>query len=165
MVSPEFVQLMAKYNSVMNRQWYAAAALLTDEARKADNGAFWGSVHATLNHLMWADRQWMSRFDGWDKPAQSIKQSGGLYDDFEAMAAARVRADAAIEAWAAGVTADWLAQDLVWFSGAVGREMRRPRGMLVVHFFNHQTHHRGQAHALLTAAGHDPGTTDLPFVL
>ena len=59
----------------------------------------------------------------------------------------------------------WLAEDLVWFSGAAGKEMRRQKGPLVVHFFNHQTHHRGQAHALLTACGQDTGDTDLFLVV
>ena len=55
----------------------------------------------------------------------------------------------------------WLGEDLVWFSGAANREIRAPKGLLVTHFFNHQTHHRGQAHAMLTAAGQETGDTDL----
>lgn len=77
------------------------------------------------------------------------------------MAALRVALDARIVAWAGAVSDESLQGDLVWFSGAAQREMRRPRGLLVTNFFNHQTHHRGQAHALIAAAGEDTGETDL----
>ena len=70
MITPSYVRTMARYNSEMNRRLYAGAALLSNEQRKTDRGLFWKSVHGTLNHLMWADRQWMSRFDGW--PANTV---------------------------------------------------------------------------------------------
>jgi uncharacterized damage-inducible protein DinB len=165
MITPAYVHLMARYNAEMNRRWYAAAAQLTDTERKQDRGAFFGSLHATLNHLVWADRTWMSRFAAWEKPAQTIKQSIGLYDAFDELRAARTDLDARLEAWSETLAQDWLDGDLVWFSGATQKELRRPRAMLVVHMFNHQTHHRGQAHALLTAMGQDTSDTDLPFVL
>ena len=114
---------------------------------------------------MWGDRQWMSRFSDWPKPTVPIKQSAELIDDFATLRAQRGKADADIIAWADTVDDVWLDQDLVWFSGAAQREMRRPRGFLVAHFFNHQTHHRGQAHALLTAHGLDTGDTDLFLVV
>ena len=72
---------------------------------------------------------------------------------------------AAISAWAERVAPGWFAEELVWFSQAAQREFRMPRGKLVVHFFNHQTHHRGQAHALITAAGEQTGDTDLMIVV
>nr|WP_283949584.1 DinB family protein [Limobrevibacterium gyesilva] len=156
---------MAAYNAEANRRWYAAAGGLTDAQRRAPCGAFWDSIHGTLNHLLWADGQWMSRFAGWPKPVQGIRQSDALFADFAELAAARVRIDADISAWAAGLDQAWLDQDLVYFSGAAQREMRRPRALLVMHMFNHQTHHRGQAHALLTRFDADTGDTDLPLVL
>jgi len=165
MITPAYLRTMAEYNAEMNRRLYAAAARVPDAERRAPRGAFWGSLHATLNHLLWGDRQWMSRFDGWPKPATPIKESGGLYDDFATLAEARVEADAAISRWAGKVDDAWLAEDLVWFSGAAQREIRAPKRLLVTHMFNHQTHHRGQAHALLTAAGQDTGDTDLFLVV
>ncbi|HKM64727.1 MAG TPA: DinB family protein [Acidisphaera sp.] len=165
MITPEYVRVMAVYNAEMNRRVYAAAARLDDAARRADRGAFWHSIHGTLSHLVWGDRVWMSRFDGWTRPDQPIRQSDTLFDAFDAMHAARLDADSAISAWAARVDAAWLAEDLVWFSGATRREQRRPKALLVTHFFNHQTHHRGQAHAMITAAGEATGDTDLPFIL
>jgi len=126
---------------------------------------FWGSLHGTLVHLLWGDSQWMSRFDNWPKPDAPIKQSAGMVEDFAELRQRRIAADAGIESWADRVDDEWLAADLVWFSGAAQREMRRAKGKLVVHFFNHQTHHRGQAHALLTGCGQDTGDTDLFLVV
>lgn len=165
MISPAWCRMMAAYNSEMNRRLYAAAEQLDDAARRQDRGAWFGSLHATLNHLLWGDRQWMSRLGGWPKPPVGIPGSTTLHEDFAALRAARVEADAAIEAWAAGLTEDWLAGDLAWYSGAMGRDMVMPRWITVTHLFNHQTHHRGQAHALLTAAGARPEATDLAFIL
>ena len=165
MITPDYVRLMAAYNAEMNRRLYGAAANLADAERKADRGAFWKSIHGTLVHLYWGDCQWMSRFDGWAKPDVPIKQSAGMIEDFAELRARRVKADADIEAWAGRIDDAWLAEDLVWFSGAAGREMRRAKGKLLVHFFNHQTHHRGQAHAMLTACGQQTGDTDLFLVV
>jgi uncharacterized damage-inducible protein DinB len=165
MIAPAYVRMMTEYNAEMNRRLYAAAARLTDAERKADRGAFWGSIHGTLNHLLWGDMQWMSRFDDWEKPPVGIKQSAGLIDDFAALQARREKADGDIIDWGRRVDDAWLAEDLVWFSGAAQREMRRKKGPLVVHFFNHQTHHRGQAHGLLTASGQDTGDTDLFLIV
>ena len=165
MITPAYVRLMAQYNAEMNRRLYAAAARLTDAERKADRGAFWQSIHGTLTHILWGDTQWMSRFDAWPKPDVGQKQSAGMVDDFAALQTRRAKADADITAWANRVDDAWLAEDLVWFSGSAGKEMRRQKGPLVAHFFNHQTHHRGQAHALLTACGQDTGDTDLFLVV
>jgi uncharacterized damage-inducible protein DinB len=165
MITVQFVRTMAAYNSEMNRRIYDGAARLTDEARRADVGLFWKSLHGTLNHLLWADRQWMSRMDGWSPNTVPNPLSATLHADFAELRAARVEADAKIEAFAERIDEAWLSEDLVWFSGAAGREMRREKRGLLVHFFNHQTHHRGQAHAALTIRGVDPGDTDLFLVV
>jgi uncharacterized damage-inducible protein DinB len=107
----------------------------------------------------------MSRFDGWEKPTTPQADSAGLIDDFDALQRERISADEKISAWAGGVTADWLAVEQTWFSQSVNREMRQARSLLVTHFFNHQTHHRGQAHAMITAAGEKTGDTDLFLVV
>jgi len=164
MVTPAWVRMMAEYNTAMNRNLYDAAGRLDDAARKQDRGAFWGSIHATFNHLLWADTMWMSRLAGWAKPPVGMRQSVALEDDFAVLTERRVVADQGISQWAAGVDEGWLAGDLTWFSGAVQREVSRPRALAVTHLFNHQTHHRGQIHALLTQCGQRTGDTDL-FVL
>ncbi len=165
MITPAYVRTMAAYNAEVNRRWYAAAGRLTDAERRADRGAFFGSLHGTLCHILWADRLWMHRFAGWDDPQVRLGDSAGMIADFGALTAARIAADAALVEWADGMTQAWLDGDFAWFSGSLQREMRQPRALLVTHMFNHQAHHRGQAHALLTAMGQDTGDTDLPFVV
>jgi uncharacterized damage-inducible protein DinB len=165
MIAPSFVRTLAAYNAEMNRRLYAAASRMTDAERRADRGAFWSSVHGTLCHLVWGDRTWMARFAGWPKPQTGLRDSATMIQEWDALRAARIEADAGIEAWAAKVDEDWLAHDLTWFSGAVQQERRKPRAFLVAHFFNHQTHHRGQAHALITASGQKTGDTDLMILV
>ena len=165
MVTPAFVRTMAAYNAEMNRRLYAAAGRIADPARRQDRGAFWGSLHGTLSHLVWGDQMWMSRFDGWDKPAAIQKDSATMIADFGELQRARIEADEKISAWAGRVTEAWLGEDMVWFSSSAQRELLSPRGFAVTHFFNHQTHHRGQAHAIITACGEQTGDTDLFLVV
>jgi uncharacterized damage-inducible protein DinB len=104
---------------------------------------------------------WLSRFAGTPKPTLRIHESGNLIAEWTDLVAQRRAFDGTITEWARGLSPEWLAGDLVWFSGATQREMRKPRALLVVHLFNHQTHHRGQVHAMVTAAGAKPDDTDL----
>jgi uncharacterized damage-inducible protein DinB len=165
MITPSYVRTMAAYNAEMNRRLYAAASRLSDEERRRDRGAFWGSLHGTLVHILWGDRQWMSRFDDWERPATPIKESDHMISEYAELAAERIAVDAAIGRWAGKVDEAWLNADLTWFSGAAKREMSAPKRLLITHFFNHQTHHRGQAHALITAAGEKTDDTDLFLVI
>ena len=164
-VRPAFVRTMAAYNAEMNSRLFAAAERLSDAERRQPRGAFWGSIHGTLCHLLWGDQIWMSRFDGWPKPTAVQKDSAGLITEFAELRRLRSDADARIAAWAARLDEAWLAGDMVWFSQSAQRELRSPRAFLVTHFFNHQTHHRGQAHAMITAAGEQTGDTDLFLVV
>jgi uncharacterized damage-inducible protein DinB len=165
MISLDHCRMMAAYNAEMNRRLYAAADRLTEAQRREDRGAFFGSIHATLNHLVWGDTTWMSRFAGWDAPKVGIPGSVALHDDWTALKAIRAETDARIEAWAATIDPAWLGGTLSWFSAAMQRDVSRPTWVLVTHFFNHQTHHRGQAHAMVTGFGEKTGDTDLPFIL
>jgi uncharacterized damage-inducible protein DinB len=165
LVNAGFVRTMAAYNAEMNRRLYQASALISDPDRRKDRGAFWGSLHGTLCHLLWGDRMWMSRFDGWPKPDVIQKDSASLVANFDELSRLRTDADERISAWAGRMTDDWLSEDMVWFSASVQKELRSPRSFAVTHFFNHQTHHRGQAHALITACGEKTGDTDLFLVV
>ena len=165
MIGPDYVAMMADYNAEMNRRVYGAAARLSEAERRADRGVFWKSIQGTLSHLVWADEMWLARFGVGRAPAVAIADSDRYHADFAGMSARRVALDREIRDWAGRLAPEDLAGDLVWMSGATGREMTKPRAMCVTQIFNHQTHHRGQAHALLTRAGEDPGATDLPFVL
>ena len=165
MITPAYVRTMAEYNAEMNRRLYHAAGRLSDAERRAERGAFWHSIHGTLGHILWGDSQWMSRFDDWPRPAVGQRQSDHFIEDWADLCIARDKGDGDISRWAAKVDEAWLDADLVWFSGAAGREITAPKRLLVTHFFNHQTHHRGQAHALLTAAGQQTGDTDLFLII
>ena len=161
MIGPDHVRAMARYNTWQNRSLYTAADALGEEERRRDRGAFFRSIHATLSHLIWADHMWMSRFDRWEKPADGLDESRTWVDDWAELKSKRRITDARIVRWAEHLTERDLEGDLAWWSGAANREVRKPRWLLVAHLFNHQTHHRGQVHAMLTAAGAKPEDTDL----
>ena len=164
MISRAYMQTMADYNRWQNSSLYGAAANLSEEERRADRGAFFGSIHATLSHLFWGDKMWLQRFG---QPVnilqESIPASVDEFADWDEMVRERQAVDQQIINWAAGFDEARLGEDLTWFSGAMGRDVSKPLALLIVHFFNHQTHHRGQVHAMLTAAGQRPDDTDLPF--
>jgi uncharacterized damage-inducible protein DinB len=168
MTSDHF-QVLARYNRWMNEKFYAVAAELTDEERKQDRGAFFKSIHATLNHILLADRVWMGRFtgavleDGWMGPGGIRSLDQELYSDFEQLRRERTKTDDEIEAWVAALTPDRLTANLRYLRKDVPNEF--PLWWAVAHAFNHQTHHRGQVTTLLTQAGHDPGATDLIAML
>ncbi len=163
MITPAYVQTMARYNAWQNRSLYGAADTLDEAARKQDRGAFFGSIHNTLSHILWGDTLWMSRFDGWTPPDAPIGDSGGSISDWGELKRARVEADARFIDWGTRVQPEVLEGDLAWYSGALKRELVKPRAICIMQIFNHQTHHRGQVHAMLTAAGATPHDTDLPF--
>ena len=165
MITPEHVRQMARYNRWQNGSIYGAADTLTDAQRREARGAFFGSIHATLSHLLWGDQIWMSRFSASAAPAAAgIKQSVEMVPDWGELKAQRVAFDEVITAWAEGLDPVWLEGDLTWYSGAMGRDVSKPKWVLVTHMFNHQTHHRGQVHCLLTQLGAKPDDTDLPFM-
>lgn len=163
-ISVGYVQMMARYNGWQNGSVIAAAETLPSEEIHRDRGAFFGSLLGTLNHLLWADRLWMTRLDGWKRPDCGIADSTTLYPTLAAWKADRMRADGRIRLWARNLRPAGLRGTATWISGALGREMSQPIATCVVHMFNHQTHHRGQVHALLTAAGATTQDTDLVFM-
>jgi len=167
-MSPEWVAALARYNGWMNGKLYGLAATLSDEVRKRDRGAFFKSIHGTFNHLMVADRVWLSRFrnepaqDGFMAPGvRSLDQE--LFTDFDELRRERALLDAELSTWVSELTAERLAGLLVYERG--GRRHEHPLWWAVAHAFNHQTHHRGQITTLLTQSGRDPGVTDLVAML
>ncbi len=165
MIDRDYCRMMARYNAWQNEQVAEAAEGLPDKALREDRGAFFGSILGTLNHLLWADLLWMARFDGGARPEGGIKDSVTLCPTLATWSAERFRTDGRIRMWADKVRAIDLTGDHSWHSGALGREVSKPMAQCVVHFFNHQTHHRGQVHAMLTAAGcKGIGDTDLIFM-
>ena len=163
MILPGYVVTMAGYNGWQNRQLEAALDAVPDAVLRADRGAFFGSILGTLNHLLWGDLMWMSRFapERAMRPEGGIADSPGLCEAYGDWRAARRSLDGEIEEWAAGLHAAALAGPLNWFSGALGRDVTKPMALCVVHMFNHQTHHRGQVHAMLTKEGLKAPVSDL----
>lgn len=155
-------QLLAQYNRWMNEKLYAVCAELSDVERKRDLGAFFGSLHRTLNHLLFGDLAWMGRFT--DQPFQAPNMGADLFEDFDALRAERQRMDARIEDWAERLEPEWLAASFTYTSGVDGKTRTLPAWVLVSHMFNHQTHHRGQASTLIHQLGRDPGITDIPWL-
>lgn len=161
MITPAYCVTMARYNTWQNRQIARAMDTLTDVELTRDRGAFFGSILGTANHILWGDVMWMSRF-GVGKPHESgISDSTALTPTAAVWYADRYRMDKRIELWAEKLHTVDLTGPLNWYLGAAEADMSMPVGVCVTHMFNHQTHHRGQIHAMLTAAGVDPGATDL----
>jgi uncharacterized damage-inducible protein DinB len=165
MIDASYVRTMAAYNAAMNQRLYEAASRLGDEERRAERGVFWGSIHGTLGHILWADRMQMSRFAGWPKPEVPLRDSGRIVGSFEDLSRARVAMDEAIVQWAATLDPRWFDGELTWYSAAIDRTVTCDKGLLIAHLFNHQTHHRGQVHALITRAGGTVADTDLWIVV
>ena len=165
MIDKTYVTTMARYNSWQNAWVLYAVERLEPGERMADRGLFFGSIQKTLSHLLWGDQMWLHRFAGTPLPAAAdIARSSDMWSDWPVFADERRRFDGVIESWAAELDPAWLDGDLSWYSGSAKREVSRPRALLVTHFFNHQTHHRGQVHAALTGLGMVTEVTDLPFL-
>jgi uncharacterized damage-inducible protein DinB len=150
---------MAAYNRWMNDRLYELCSTVPDEQRKRDVGAFFKSIHGTLNHLLLGDRLWLGRFTG--QPFAVKGPSDELYADFPRLREERSATDDAIAQWAATLTEEDLAAELRYTSMLSPARRRYPMWFAVAQFFNHQTHHRGQLTTLMFQRGIDPGVTDL----
>ena len=169
MPTREDIALLATYNASMNTKLYAAAATLSKDALVADRGAFFGSIMGTLNHIVAGDTIWLRRFMGHPTSFVSLQAMADIpapaglahiySEDLDSLLQHRVRLDAIISALAAEVSDADLAQ-VLRYKNSRG-ECRKHFGSLLLHLFNHQTHHRGQASTLLSQAGVDIGVTDL----
>jgi uncharacterized damage-inducible protein DinB len=164
-------RFLARYNHWFNQRLYDACERLPDEERKRNRAAFFGSIHQTLNHLVWGDRTWLRRFaaqgthfssldgDVLELPAGAVYGTL-LYADWDALRAQRERLDSAIEAWTHEMAPDFPLLTMR-YANTKGVQREHPMWPALTHFFNHQTHHRGQVTTLLAQAGIDPGVTDL----
>ncbi|WP_446393079.1 DinB family protein [Coleofasciculus sp. E1-EBD-02] len=162
MSDPNGYELMASYNQWMNQKLYAICAQIPDQKRKENLGAFFDSIHGTLNHLLYGDLAWMGRFT--DKPLTDAKIGQIIYEDFSQLRQAREQLDQQIIDWTKTLSEEWLNQPFEYTSNVDRKTRTLPTWVLVTHLFNHQTHHRGQLTTLLTQLGYDPGVTDLPWM-
>ena len=158
----ENFRTLASYNALANARLYGACAKLPDTVRKERRAAFFGSIHATLNHLMVADRNWLARFSGEEVPSTALDAI--LYEDFEELREAREAEDARIEAFAARLDGGFLKGTIRYLNNE-GKPYEGPGVLLVTTFFNHQTHHRGQVHDMLSQTDVPPPVLDLHRVV
>ena len=151
----------AAYNAWANARLYEAAAALTDTEYRANQSAFFKSMHGTLNHMLVADRIWMQRFTG--EGATYERLDTILYERLDALRAARQAEDRRISGWIDGLDDDALNGVIRYRRVSTPEEFVHPPLPALRHFFNHQTHHRGQAHMVLTTLGKEAPPLDLLF--
>jgi len=153
---------LALYNRVANERLYGACAGLPDEEYRRARLVSFGSIHALLNHLMLSDRIWMERFEG--NATSTPPLDTVLFDEFGAMREARVREDARIETFFGRAGEGFVTRPVIYVNSK-GQRYSDPAPAVVAHFFNHQTHHRGQLHAMLAQAGVQTPSLDMHRIL
>ena len=151
--------MLASYNSWANGRVYDAATALSDADYRADRGAFFKSVHGTLNHLLTADRIWMRRLT--QEGEAPSRLDAILFDDLDPLHAARRAEDDRIIRYVEGLTEEALAGRIRYRTISNPADVEQPLTSVLIHVFNHQTHHRGQIHALLTGLAGDAPSLDL----
>jgi uncharacterized damage-inducible protein DinB len=169
-------RFLARYNRWMNQRLYAACETLDAGERQRQRGAFFGSIHHTLTHLLLADRLWLHRFASQQTRFAALDAavlalppgvdyvSVDAFPDWAGLRQARDTLDEVIERWLAEMTPDFLTSSMR-YANTKGVQRSHPAWQAMTHFFNHQTHHRGQTTTLLMQAGVDVGVTDLVALL
>lgn len=155
----QYFQTLALYNRWMNEKLYAVCGAMPDAMRKQDRGAPFKSISGTFNHLLLADRVWLGRFKNQPFQARSLDQQ--LYADFEELGDERKVTDEEISDWVSSLTDEVLRAPFSYTTFVNPAQHTQPLWQCALHFFNHQTHHRGQLTVLIEQAGFDCGVTDL----
>ena len=158
----EHFRMLTSYNTLANRRLHEACSQLSDREYRASREAFFGSIYATLNHLVVGDRIWLARFGGEEVPSTNLDAI--LYEDFTELRRAREAEDDRIETFVSTLDAAFLDRS-IRYTNNEGRIVEDPIVLLVAHFFNHQTHHRGQVHDMLSQTDVAPPVLDLHRVL
>lgn len=161
MIAAEYCVLMARYNTWQNASLVAAADGLSASQRWLDRGAFFKSIAQTLNHLYWADALMLERIKGNERPQDTLTHSLVDPSDWSEFKDLRAQRDDQITQWAAGIADAQLSGTVSWYPPDGSARIEMPKWICVVQFFNHQTHHRGQIHTMLTHAGANPEPTDI----
>ncbi|HEV7635779.1 MAG TPA: DinB family protein [Bradyrhizobium sp.] len=154
-------QMFGRYNAWANNRLYEAAARLGPEQYRADRGAFFKSVHGTLNHLLVTDRIWMQRFTGEGDAPNRLDAI--LFETFGELRDAREAEDRRIVGFVDGLDDGRIAGTVKYRRVSSPAEIEQQLGAALAHWFNHQTHHRGQLHALLTGLLGEAPELDLLF--
>ncbi|WP_171236017.1 DinB family protein [Ruegeria sp. HKCCA6837] len=164
MISAAYCRLMARYNRWQNISLITASDGLTEAQRWKDRGAFFKFIAATMNHLYWADALMLERIKGNERPQETITHSLTSPSDWSEFKDVRTQRDTEIQQWASITTSADLNGVVRWYPPGSLSKTEMPKAVCVVQFFNHQAHHRGQIHAMLTAAGAAPEPTDIPLM-
>ena len=154
----EHLSMLARYNRLANERLYRVCAELSQEEYRRHRDGSFGSIYGLLNHVLLGDRIWMNRFEGevsTTPPLDTI-----LFENFAHLRSARVDEDARIERFFAGIEAHFLSTPLR-YRNSQGKDCVDLAEMAVLHFFNHQTHHRGQVHVMISQTGVRPPSLDL----
>lgn len=158
----EGFQRLAEYNASANERLYESCAVLSDRERKRDRGAFFRSIHGTLNHIMVGDRIWLSRFRGETVPSTGLDEI--LHEDFRELREERRRMDRRITDFTKELDEAFL-ETTIRYVNNEGHRYEDPVHLLLPHLFNHQTHHRGQVHDMLCRTEVEPPVLDMHRVL
>lgn len=154
--------IQAKYNKWMNEHFYMLCDSISDEERKRDAGAFFKSIHGTLNHILLGDRLWLSRFQNTTFDIKSLDQE--LYSDYDELKNQREITDSDINRYVDNLSEDKLNQPITFVSKVKQAEHTYILRDCVLHFFQHQIHHRGQVSTLISQLGIDIGVTDMMWM-
>ena len=161
-MTSSYFHRFGRYNAWANRRLYEACAALNPTDYRAPRPSFFGSIHATLNHILVGDRVWMGRLEGAPGGIERLDQV--LYDEFSDLRAARESEDARILGFVSGLGEEAIAGTLRYRNMA-GEAQETPLAWTLAHFFNHQTHHRGQVHGMLSGTPVAPPPLDLIYFL
>lgn len=164
MITPEYCQVMSGYNRWQNNSLRSHVKAMSAEELHEDRGVFFSSMMATLNHILWGDLLWIARFDGGADSGVDAKDNTTLTSTKEEWDRLRFLTDARIIEWANQLSAIDLIETVTWHSFSKNSDITQPLSLCVTHFFNHQIHHRGQVHSILTAMGRETIDSDLVFM-
>ncbi|HEY6383052.1 MAG TPA: DinB family protein, partial [Pseudolabrys sp.] len=156
-------RMFAGYNAWCNERLFDASARVSDADYRANRGVFFKSLHGTLNHLLVGDRIWMRRFTGEGEIPPSLDAI--LYDNFDRLRAARRNEDERIRRYISALSEADLAKTIRYRTVVNPQDIEQPLAPALDHFFNHQTHHRGQAHALLSAISGNELTPSFDLII
>jgi uncharacterized damage-inducible protein DinB len=154
----EHFQTLARYNSIANQRLYDACSSLSDDEHRKERFGSFGSIHRTLNHILLGDRIWMGRFEGAGMTTPPLDTI--LYEAFSALRQARENEDARIELFMEALTDQFFVREIRYVNSK-GVAFADPAALVISHMFNHQTHHRGQVHTMLSHAGITPPSLDM----
>ncbi len=164
MITGAYAREMARYSRWENSQLKGFLKALPDEELTRNRGAFFGSIMGTANHLLWGDWIWISRFDKGPGPGGGIPESESICAGLSDWLPLRDTIDDRITRWSETLGDDELTGPFSWYSAAKEEEVTKPYAQCIIHMFNHQTHHRGQLHQMLTEAGSDAPVSDFVFL-